>query len=304
MMYIIGMFFVRSLVIMKKLILIAILSFILQIFIVDGFSQPTEPPTASVSTAPTTAGVLKKVNNKAFIPGEKLKYRVHYGFMDAGEAILEVKPAIKTFGGREVYHVVGTGRSLGAFDWFYKVRDRYETFIDREAMVPWHFIRDVDEGGYKIDETMTFNPLKRTVVTQSVRNKKDPVKGTYQVPEGIQDMVSAFYYSRTIDISNLKEGDIIPINAFIDNEVVPLNIRYDGREVVKTRKGSFNCLRFKPMVQAGRVFKAKDELTIWISDDANRIPVRVESQVIVGSIKMDLVDYDNLANPMNLVKKK
>ena len=288
---------------MKKIFTFIFCAVVLQVFIAEGYSQTNNNTTASSSTNSTPAGTLRKVENKAFIPGEKLKYRVHYGFVDAGEAILEVKPKLKTHAGREVYHIVGTGRSLGAFDWFYKVRDRYETFIDTEAMVPWYFIRKVDEGGYKIDETMAFNHYKNSVTTESVRNKKDPVKGIFEVPQGIQDMVSAFYFSRTIDLSNVKEGDIIPINAFIDNEIVPLNIRYEGKDVVKTRKGTFNTLKFKPMVQAGRVFKAKDEMTIWISDDANRIPVRVESAVIVGSIKMDLVDFENLANPMNLVDK-
>ena len=299
---IIGIFFVRCVSIMKKISILCLCTLLMQIFIAEGYSQSSNPPTASTSGNSEETYTLRKIENQAFIPGEKLKYRVHYGFVDAGEAILEVKPKIKTHAGRDVYHIVGTGRSLGAFDWFYKVRDRYETFIDTEAMVPWYFIRKVDEGGYKIDETMAFNPYKRIVATESVRNKKEPVKGTYEVPQGIQDMVSAFYYSRTIDLSNIKEGDIIPINAFIDNEIVPLNIRYVGKDVVKTRKGTFNTLMFKPMVQAGRVFKAKDEMTIWISDDKNRIPIRVESAVIVGSIKMDLVDYENLANPINLVK--
>jgi hypothetical protein len=303
-MEIIGIFFDRCVSIMKKIFVIAILAFILQIFIVEGYSQSYDSSTASVSGSSADVKNLRKVENKAFVPGEKLRYRVHYGFVDAGEAILEVKPEIKKHSGRDVYHIVGTGRSLGAFDWFYKVRDRYETFIDTQAMVPWYFIRKVDEGGYKIDETMAFNPMEGTVSTQSTRNKKPTVKGSYEVPQGIQDMVSAFYFSRTVDLSNVSVGDIIPINAFIDNEVVPLNIRYEGKDVVKTRKGTFNCLKFKPMVQAGRVFKAKDEMTIWISDDQNRIPVRVESAVIVGSIKMDLVEYQNLANPVNFVKKK
>lgn len=302
-MRIIGIFFDYWVFIMKKIFIYSLCAFFLQIVIAEGYSQTKDSSTASNTGTSTGVKALKKVENNAFKPGEKLKYRVHYGFVDAGEAILEVQPKIKTHAGRNVYHIVGTGRSLGAFDWFYKVRDRYETFIDTEAMVPWYFIRKVDEGGYKIDETMSFNPLEGTVSTQSTRNKKPTVKGSYEVPQGIQDMVSAFYFSRTVDLTNIKVGDIIPINAFIDNEIVPLNIRYDGKDVVKTRKGTFNTLKFKPMVQAGRVFKAKDEMTIWISDDANRIPVRVESAVIVGSIKMDLVDFDNLANPVNFATK-
>ncbi len=275
---------------MKKTIFILTCIAMMHIVMADGFSQPK-------------TNTLRKVENVSFNPGEKLKYRVHYGFVDAGEAILEVKPELKTFGGRECYHIVGTGRSLGAFDWFFKVRDRYESFIDREAMVPWYFVRRVDEGGYIINENVSFNPYKNTASSESTRNKKPTEKGTYEVPAHIQDMVSAFYYSRTLDITNLKIGDITPIEAFIDNEVVPLNIKFVGREVVKNRMGTFNCVKFKPLLQSGRVFKEKEEMTIWISDDLNKIPIRLETAVVVGSVKMDLVSAENLRNPINYAKK-
>ncbi|MGI8893419.1 MAG: DUF3108 domain-containing protein, partial [Bacteroidia bacterium] len=139
---------------MKKIFIYSLCACFLQIVIAEGYSQTKDSSTASNTGTSKNKGVLRKVENNAFKPGEKLKYRVHYGFVDAGEAILEVQPKIKKHAGRDVYHIVGTGKSLGAFDWFYKVRDRYETFIDTEAMVPWYFIRKVDEGGYKIDETM------------------------------------------------------------------------------------------------------------------------------------------------------
>ncbi len=257
-------------------------------------------PSSNSGTAPVSA--LRKINNTAFKPGEKLRYRVHYGFVDAGEAELEVMNEQKSFGGRPTYHVVGTGKTLGAFDWFFKVRDRYESYIDQEAMVPWFFIRRVDEGGYKINENTTFNPYKSTATNEATRNKKVLEKTTYDVPANIQDMLSAYYYARMLDFSNAKVGDIFPIDAFIDNEVVPMNIKYVGKEVVKNRLGSVNCMKFKPLLQTGRVFKEKEEMTIWISDDANRIPIRLETAVIVGSVKMDLVEYKNLANPLNFVK--
>jgi hypothetical protein len=274
----------RTLVKMKRIITIA--------FLLIGF----------VAHSSDGQKALRTIPNEAFRPGEILKFRLHYGIISAGEAILEVKNEPSNVGGRDCYHVVGTGESVGAFNWFFKVRDRYESVIDKSALVPWMFIRRVDEGGFIINENVSFNHYKNTASSNGTRNKKDINRGIDSLPDGIQDMVSAFYYARTIDFSNAKEGDIFPIQGLIDNEVVPLNIKFIGRDEVDTRKGTFRCLKFRPMLQEGRVFKDKEDMTVWVSDDKNHLPVRVQTDVLVGSIKMDLVDYENLANPPALVK--
>ncbi|MBK7665912.1 MAG: DUF3108 domain-containing protein [Sphingobacteriaceae bacterium] len=226
--------------------------------------------------------------NTAFKEGEVLTYRLHYGVMDAGVAILEVKPSIMEISGRKVYHIVGNGFSKGTFDWFYKVRDRYETFIDKDAMVPWMFVRRVDEGGVKFSQDYTFNHY----------TKKVDVGGgeKFDVPTGIQDMLSAFYAARNVDFSNAKEGDIFSINSFIDKELWPLKIKFVGREAITTDIGKYNCLRFRPIVQKGRVFKSEEDLNIWITDDKNHVPLRAQAKILIGSVKMDITAATGLAN--------
>ena len=230
---------------------------------------------------------LRSVNNEAFRPGEILKFRIHYGILDAGEATLEVQQDIQKFGGRDCYHVIGSGNSVGAFNWFFKVRDRYESLVDKQAIVPWYFIRRVNEGGYKINQNVTFNHYADSAKSE---------KATIKIPDNTQDLISSFYYARTIDFTNAKEGDIFPINGYIDDEVFPMNLKFVGRETIKSKKGTFRCIKLRPMLQEGRVFKEKEDMTIWVSDDKNKIPVRVQTDVLVGSIKMDLVEYSNLAN--------
>jgi hypothetical protein len=237
--------------------------------------------------------VLRTMNNEAFKPGEILRFRVHYGIVDAGEATLEVKPEMKSMGGRECYQVTGSGRSVGAFDWFFKVRDRYESIIDKQALIPWMFIRRVNEGGYIINQNVSFNHYK---------DSASSAKKTIAIPDNTQDLISAFYYARNLDFSNSKEGDIFEITGYLDDEVIPLNLKYIGKEDIDSEKGTFHCLKFRPMLQEGRVFKEKEDMTVWISDDKNRIPVRVQTNVLVGSIKMDLVDFENLNNAPALVK--
>lgn len=228
--------------------------------------------------------VLRTIENKAFKPGEVLKFRVHYGFIDAGVATLEVKEEMKKIGDRECYHVVGSGESVGAFDWFFKVRDRYESIIDKKAMIPWLFFRRVDEGGYKINQNVSFDHYRDSA-------KSD--KKTIAIPEYSQDMISAFYYARTMNLSHAKEGDVFPIPGYLDDEAVPLNFRFIGRETIRSKVGKIKCLKLRPMLQEGRVFKDNEDMTVWLSDDVNHVPVRIQTDVLVGSIKMELVSYQN-----------
>jgi hypothetical protein len=238
---------------------------------------------------PAQDTVLRTVHNTAFVKGEVLEYRMHYGFIDAGEARLEIIPDPKVFANRSVYHIVGTGKTKGAFDWFFKVRDSYESYIDSASIFPWYFIRHVDEGGYHINQNVTFNHYKNIAISE---------KKTISVPHEVQDIVSAYYYARTLSFDTAKVNDIYSFSSYLDDEVIPMNIKFLGREKIKTNLGTFNCIKFRPVLLVGRVFKDEEGMTIWITDDKNKIVVRAQADVLVGSVKMDLKDYSGLANPL------
>jgi hypothetical protein len=237
---------------------------------------------------------LPVAKNEAFKEGEILTYRLHYGIIDAGVAVLEVKPEMLDVAGRKVYHIVGNGYSKGSFDWFFRVRDRYETYLDKDALLPWMFVRRVNEGGYIINEDYKFNHYTNKVDV----GKEDKV----EVPQGTQDMISAFYAARNLDLSNAKEGDIFTINSIVDKELFPLKIRYVGKEKIDCEIGTYNCVKFRPIVQKGRIFKKEEDLNVWITDDKNHIPLRAQAKLVVGSVKLDIVSVKNLANPTSEVK--
>jgi hypothetical protein len=237
---------------------------------------------------------LRKIQHNIFKPGEKLEYLVHYGFIDAGTASIELVDEKRTISGRSVYRVIGIGETKWTFDWFFKVRDRYETYIDVDGVFPWLFIRRVDEGGYIINQDYKFNPLK---------NQVDNGKGKiFDTPDYVQDMVSAFYYARTLDMRNAKPGDVFTIDSFVDNEVYPAQIRYVGTETISIKNGKYRCLKFNPVVQKGRIFKKEEDLRVYITDDENKIPVLLEAKILVGSVKMELTNYKGLANPIAKIK--
>ncbi|MGQ0828841.1 MAG: DUF3108 domain-containing protein [Bacteroidota bacterium] len=233
---------------------------------------------------------LPVINNEAFKRGEKLTFRLHYGIIDAGIATLAITDEEREINGRKTLHVVGIGESKGAFDWFFKVRDRYETYIDEKSIVPWMFLRHVSEGGYKIDQAYVFNHF-----TQKVNVGAGEM---FPIEPNMQDMLSAFYAARALDLSAAKPNEVYSINCFMDKEVWPLKVKFICRETITTDLGTFKCLKFRPIVQKGRVFKREEDLNIWITDDKNHIPIKGQADVLVGSIKMELTNYTGLMNPV------
>jgi hypothetical protein len=238
-------------------------------------------------TSSTTIS-FPSTSNKAFQSGEKLKYFISYGFIDAGEAILEVNNTNKKGNNRELLHVKGTGRTLGGFNAFFKVLDTYESYIDKKGIFPWQFVRRVNEGGYTIEQDYTFQHDKYKVKTAEGKE--------YKIPLAIQDMISSFYYARTLNFNNIKVGDIFEFNCFMDEEVFLLKVKYVGEEDIHIRKGKFNCLKFVPVIQTGRLFEDEEDVNFWVTNDANRIPILVKAKIPVGVIKMHLVDWSGLKN--------
>lgn len=249
-----------------------------------GFAQGTGTP------AEPAAFPLRTLDHHAFQAGEKLRYILHYGWLNAGTATLELRQSDTEVGGRKVLHAVGIGESIGAFKAFYSVKDRYETYFDQQGVFPYVFIRRVNEGGYTINQDYLFLQQRHKVNTQD--------KKTFDVPAHVQDMLSAFYFARAIDYSSATPGQEYVIPCFMDNERWDLRMRFVKKETVKLRNGKYRCLKFQPVVQEGRIFKTNDDLNVWITDDANHIPVLAQAKVLVGSIKMELSGYDGLANPI------
>ena len=232
------------------------------------------------------------IRNHAFQNGEYLSFTVFYSVMglyvNAGNASFNLTQ--DHLNDKPVFHVVGLGNSNSSYDWIFKVRDRYETYFDTATLQPYKFIRNVDEGGYKTIENVNFNQEANTAIT---------LNGTYKVPGCIQDVMSAIYYARNIDFNQYKPDDKIPFDMFLDNEIYHLYIRYLGKEKIKTRFGTFNAIKFRPLLVKGTIFAGGEKMSVWVSDDLNHIPVRVESPIVVGTIKVDMKDFKNLRYPLS-----
>jgi len=257
---------------------------LVQLFILPGFSFQ------SVFSQDT----IRNINNEAFQVGERLKYRFYYdawltGKVTAGFGVLEVKEADSTFGGHEVYHIKAEGKSRGMFNWFYKVHDRFDSYVDKASLAPHYFARRTREGGFKKDDEYDFHQNENYVITRS---------DSIEIPFFTQDFISAVYYARTFDTDTLEIGDVIPINFFLDDSVYKSAIIFDGKDTVEINLGSFHCLKFLPGMATGEVFSNQYPMELWVTDDKNHVPILARSAVIVGNVKAELMEFEGLASPM------
>ena len=229
----------------------------------------------------------------AYGVGEWFKFRIHYGIVNAGYATLEVKEA--SINSKKVFHVVGKGYTTGMSRFFFKVDDLYESYIDKNTGNPYRFVRKINEGGYTKNQEGFFNQSANKVFVKDYKNKTEQ---TFVIQENSQDIMSAFYYLRNHpNIDKVKPGDSIIIDMFFDDETTKFKLKFLGRENITTKFGVVPTMIFRPLVRSGRVFKEQESLTIWISDDNNKLPVRIKASLAVGSIKADLESFRGLKNP-------
>jgi len=226
-----------------------------------------------------------------FTSGENLTYLLYSGFIKGGKASMSLRKVdVK---GKDVYHAKIEARTIGWADKMYKVRDVYESYFDSVSGKPLVSIRDIHESSYKYYNKVTYYHNQDKVVSSK--------SGEKIVKSDIYDLVSAFYQARKKFFNNLEIGDTIVINTFFDDKVWPLTVRYKGNEDVKVKAGKYNAMKFSPVVEAGRVFDTEDDMTFWVSNDKNRIPLRIEFELFIGSLKCDLYEYSGLQHKLNEV---
>jgi hypothetical protein len=232
--------------------------------------------------------------------GEFFKFRIHYGVVTAGYATLEVKEAVRN--NKKVYHAVGNGYTTGMTKFFFNVEDNYQSFFDKTTGKPYQYVRKIDEGGYTKNQEGFFNQDKNSILVKDYKNKTER---TFTTPENVQDIVSTFYYLRNHpNVDKLKVGESILVDMFFDDETFKFKLKYIGNEDIETKFGTVKTMIFRPLVQSGRVFKEEESLTVWITDDDNKVPVRIKASLAVGSLKADLESFKGLKHPFYIKVKK
>lgn len=228
--------------------------------------------------------------------GETITFRIHYGFITAGNATLSTTKT--SYNGQPAFYVRGVGRTSGAAKAFFKVEDVYESYISAKQE-PLFYVRNVSEGSYTQHLQSTFNTANNTLVLVDKKHTDRPAK-TVKVPNDVQDILSCFYYLRSID--NLKVGSVLKMSVWIDDELFPFQLKVVGTENISTKFGKVNCLKIIPSVVSGRVFKDKEGVTMWVTNDQNRVPVLIKAELAVGSLKASIDNFTNVKYPIKFEK--
>lgn len=239
------------------------------------------------------APILVKASDEPFEKGEKLTYEVSYSLyfnISVGEVNFEVQDQTRNIGGNEYYHVVSEGKTYSFYDRFFKVRDYHESFFDKETFLPRIFIRDVYEGGYEAYDYVVFD--------HEDESAKIDNEAKIDISSQTHDMISALYNVRSMDLGELEKGDSIMVDTYVSGETYEVGAVFEGREEITTSKGTFRTLKMRPILITGRVFEADDEMMLYVTDDENQIPVRIESGISVGSITAELADVENLTHSL------
>jgi hypothetical protein len=228
-----------------------------------------------------------------FRSGEQFTYQLRYGFIIGGTVKMALSEVYEN--NTMMYHAVTIAQTSGMADKVYGVKDIYESWFDKKTGLPYRQIRNIKEGHYRWYNEATHNHQNNTVLSKK--------SGLHNVPPSTFDIVSTLYYIRRVDFSKLKNEDIITINMYFADEVSPFRMRYRGTETIATKFGKVRCIRISPVVQVGRVFKSPDDLTFWLTDDGNYIPIQVRMNIrIVGAVYVELMEYQNLKKPLGIEK--
>lgn len=234
------------------------------------------------------------IQNRTFQNGEEITYKMYYNWKFVWLAAGEVTFKVVDMG--DQYHLSAFGKTYKEYEWFFKVRDKYDTYIDKETLLPNVSIRDIEEGKYRLYDEVTFD--KSHNVAKSFRGKsKDKAQMTdYPIDACMHDILSIIYFVRNVEFQDMSAGSEIPIKIFMDKETWPLKVRYKGKDGKKKVKGAgkFKTIRFSPEVIVGTVFNEDAQMDVWVTDDKNKIPVLIESPVSVGSVKAVLKEYKGL----------
>ena len=233
----------------------------------------------------------------SFQAGEWLRFKLSYsGWVKAGNATLEISES--TYKNKPVYKVTGKGWTTGAIKWFFNVKDHYESHFDKVTGQPYKFVRNIDEGGYTKNRIVNFDYVQNKAL---VNDLKENTKSTVDIDHNIQDLVSAYYYLRDrYDKKSIQKGDVVELNIFFDSEIFLFKLKYLGRETINTKFGKIKCIKFRPYVMAGRVFKEEESLTLWVTADKNKVPMRIKADLRVGSLRADLDALKGLKHPFEI----
>lgn len=241
-------------------------------------------------------------NNESFNPGEVLEFKMTYGILGTiGKGSVKVHDDYYLRNNRTSYAVDVNARTTGFLNFFVDINDRFGAFIDTASLLPHQFYRLVQEGNYKKDEWTYFDHSKGSVVVRTWgKDGKEKAQKNFTMDsvQNPRDLISAFLYFRTVDFNRVAVGDTLKLDVFFEDQYYKMQVIYRGKSSVKVKAGSFNAIILKPVMPDNSLFKGPNSITVWLSDDKNKIPLKIEAEMFIGSAGVELTKYKGLRNPL------
>lgn len=245
---------------------------------------------------------FRKVSQNAFGLGERLEYEISYGFLTAGYVVFEIAPNFVVMNGRNCYDITATLNSAPSFEWVYKLQDKYKCFLDADGLFPWRFEQSIKEGDYTKEFSVIFDNEKNIARTTNVTKGEKKPDGEFNIKPYSLDIISAFYFARTMNVQNMNKGETIVLNSFYDDKNYDLKVKILDKESVDVPAGDFRTIIVQPLAEEDALIKKAENIAVWISQDERKIPVLVKLDIIVGSVKAELISYKNLSGPLDSKK--
>ncbi|MCS7004491.1 MAG: DUF3108 domain-containing protein [Cytophagales bacterium] len=249
---------------------------------------------------PSDSG-FRVISNNSFHKGEKYVYTAHYGFINIAQGVVELEKSIYWIHNRPCYKVNVSGKTIGMFTSMFKVNDFWCSYIDTIAIVPHKFIREIQENNYRLKEYTYFDHTQRRAIVKYEKGDGKIGTDTFSIKQWTQDLVSGYYYIRTLDFYNLQKGDTITIPAFFEDKSYDFKIKYLGKEILKTEFGKIKTFVMSPIMPENSLFDGENSIRFWISDDENRVPLKVKAKMFVGSFELDLTAKEGMRKEFSII---
>lgn len=241
------------------------------------------------------------IRNTAFRSGEKVNYKIyyHWHFIWIASGHVSFNVALKNYYGIPSYYFTGNGATYTKYDWFYKVRDTFSSYVDTSTLSSLRFVRITNEGSTHVSNDNVFDYSHDKVYCLSKNKEKKYHEDSVSMSSCTYDVLAGIYYTRNLNFNQYQVNDTIPVKLYLDSHVYSIHLTYLGKEVVNSSLGKFRCIKFNVSLIAGTIFKEGEEMSVWVTDDKNRLPVYIEAPIIVGSVRVELQSFSNLRNPLD-----
>jgi hypothetical protein len=240
--------------------------------------------------------------NTSFSTGEQLEYRVNFGFFTVGRAVTTVDRRVYNIHSTPCFKIDAYGETSDWISWVARVKDTWGAYLDTTSLSTQVAYRKIREGNYRKDELTNFNHQKRKAEVKLLNQETGMYESQdeYDIPRNAKDLVGGFMLLRQVDFSKVQKGDTITISGFFEDTSYNLNVMYKGKDIVHTKLGKIPCLKLVPIMPDNKLFDGENSITCWLSDDLNKIPVKIQAKMFIGHTGLELEGIRGLRNQLKV----